>query len=75
MLKTLRHKLLKFLITWVTKLSKGTNDEEYPASKSILATPVSNADKNPSASEYKLNGPESNPAVVNVINTVILLLV
>jgi len=56
-------------------VGSGTNDEEYPANKSTLATPTSNADTNPSTSEYRLNGPESDPAVVNVINTVILLLV
>jgi hypothetical protein len=45
--------------------------EAYPASKDALETPDSKADTYPSKSEYKSNGPESLPAVVNVINTVI----
>jgi hypothetical protein len=46
--------------------------EEYPASNDALDTPDSNAEVYPSRFEYKLKGPESAPATVNVINTVII---
>lgn len=54
-------------------VKSGTRAEAYPASNDDLDTPVSNGVKNPSRFEYKLNGPEDVPAVVNVINTVIIL--
>jgi hypothetical protein len=53
-------------------VKSGTSEDEYPASKSTLGTATSNADAYPSRFEYKLKGPESVPAVVNVINAVIL---
>jgi len=57
-------------LTIVVKL--GTKAEEYPAKRAALLTPVSNAEIYPSVSEYRLKGPESIPATVNVISTVIL---
>ena len=53
-------------------VKSGTSEDEYPASNADLGTATSNADVYPSRFEYKLKGPESVPAVVNVINTVIL---
>jgi hypothetical protein len=50
----------------------GTNVDVYPASKLAFDTPVSNGVEYEFAFEYKLNGPVEEPAVVNVINTVIL---
>jgi hypothetical protein len=52
----------------------GTVEEVYPASNADLLTPVANADRYPSAFEYKLKvGPVFAPTAVNVINTVIVL--
>jgi hypothetical protein len=59
--------------TLIIVVKSGTNAEAYPASKADLETPVSKADTYPSKFEYKLKGPESVPATVNVINTVITL--
>jgi hypothetical protein len=56
----------------MTDVPVGTNDDVYPANKLDFATPVSNGVEYEFASEYKLNGPVEEPAVVNVINTVIL---
>ena len=53
-------------------VKSGTSEDEYPASNADLGTATSNADVYPSRFEYKLKGPESVPAVVNVINTVIV---
>jgi len=53
-------------------VKSGTNIEEYPAKRVALLNPVSNAEIYPSRFEYRLKGPESVPATVNVINTVIL---
>ena len=50
----------------------GTNVDVYPETKEALGTLFSNGTKNPSTSEYKSKGPVSEPAVVNVINTVII---
>lgn len=58
-------------ITLTTDVKSGARADEYPSSKAVFETPVSNADENPSTSEYRLKGPVSAPAVVNVINTVI----
>jgi hypothetical protein len=52
-------------------VKSGTSEEEYPASKDALGTPDSNAVTYPSRFEYRLKGPESAPATVSVINTVI----
>jgi hypothetical protein len=57
--------------TLIVVVKSGTSEDAYPASKSTLGTAVSNAVVNPSRFEYKLKGPESVPAVVNVINAVI----
>jgi hypothetical protein len=50
----------------------GTNVDVYPANKLDFDTPVSNGVEYESTSEYKLNGPVEEPAVVNVISTVII---
>jgi len=68
--KALEHKALT-LLTFTIVVPSGTKAEEYPANKLALLTPLSKADVYPSKSEYKSKGPESYPAVVNVINTVI----
>ena len=51
----------------------GTSDDVYPKSKLALEMPVSNADVYPFTSENKSNGPVSEPAVVRVINIVVIL--
>jgi len=58
--------------TLIVDVKSGTKAEEYPDSKLDLLTPLSKADTYPSRFEYKSNGPESLPAIVNVINTVII---
>jgi len=55
-------------------LPSGTTVDVYPASKSVLDTPVANGVTYPSASEYRLKGPTSDPANVKVINTVYIYL-
>ena len=47
----------------------GTSVDVYPPTRRILDTLVSKAVTYPSVFEYRLNGPVSAPAVVNVINT------
>jgi hypothetical protein len=49
----------------------GTADDVYPANNADLVTLVANAIEYPFTFENKSNGPASNPAVVNVINTII----
>ena len=58
-------------LTCTIDVKFGTTVDVYPATNANLLTLVANAVKNPSMFEYKLNGPVSDPAVVNVINTVI----
>lgn len=41
---------------------------EYPANRAALLTPVANADVKPPTLEKRLNGPESAPADVSVMN-------
>jgi hypothetical protein len=53
-------------------VKSGTEADEYPARRAALLTPVANAETYPLMFEYRLKGPASAPAVVNVINTVIL---
>jgi hypothetical protein len=57
----------------IVDAKSGTFEDEYPASKVALLTPFSKGDVKLFIFEYKSNGPVSFPAVVNVINTVIIL--
>jgi hypothetical protein len=58
-------------ITLIIVVLLGTEDEEKPASNDTVLIPVSKGETYPSISEYRLKGPESTPATVNVIKTVI----
>jgi hypothetical protein len=62
--------LFDLILTIVVK--SGTKALAYPANKETLDTPVSKAEVYPSESENKSKGPVSAPAVVNVINAVII---
>jgi hypothetical protein len=53
--------------TLTTVAASGINDEVYPKSKLPLVTLNSNGVEKESASESKLKGPESAPAIVNVM--------
>jgi hypothetical protein len=65
-------KKLEVDLTLIAFVKSGTKEEEYPEIRADLLTPVSKGVVKKSISEYKSNGPESEPAKVNVINTVIL---
>jgi hypothetical protein len=58
-------------ITLIIVVLLGTEDEEKPASNDTVLIPVSKGETYPSISEYRLKGPESTPATVNVIKTVL----
>ena len=60
--------------TLITVVPAGTKTEVYPDTKEALGTLFSKGTKNPSTSEYKSNGPVLVPAIVKVINTVIIFL-
>jgi len=64
------HTLTDFTLTVV--VPSGTRLVVYPATILALETPVSKGMANPSRFEYRLNGPVSLPATVNVIITVII---
>jgi hypothetical protein len=55
--------------TLITVAVEGTNAEVYPIVKLVLDIRLSNGIEKLSALEYKLNGPESAPAVVNFMST------
>jgi hypothetical protein len=68
----IRSKLLQTPVdnTLIVVAASGTDVRRYPANIAALDTPVTIGTEYPSASEYKLKGPVSTPAVVNVTNTV-----
>jgi hypothetical protein len=56
--------------TFIVVAASGTDTAKYPAINAVLEIPEAKGAAYPSASENRSKGPVSDPAKVNVINTV-----